>query len=180
MRFFPSLALLAVPGSPKHFLYPRRRRSHLYPGVSAAWGTTLGKQKPLCVLMAADSSRLEGLRVDELGFTLLHVRCGFLLLWHFNYTRLFLHEEKWTSFSLYPPIMISFQISAWVSVWAATRWREPCAGSLQMTLQELVGLLWEKKNLYSVICNKVHLFGFVFNYAYLMFEYVKYMPSSEF
>lgn len=40
--------------------------------------------------------------------------------------------------------------------------------------------LGKKKNLYSVICNKVHLFGFVFSYTYLMSEYVKYMPSSEF
>lgn len=131
MPFSPSLAWLDVPGSPKHFLYPRSRRSHLYPGVSAAWGMTLGKQRPLCVLTAADSSCLEGLWVDELGFTLLHFRCSFLLLWHFNYTCLFLHGERWTLFSLYPPIILSVQISAWVSVWAATRWREHCASSFR-------------------------------------------------
>lgn len=144
MLFFPSLAWLDVPGSPKHFLYPRSRRSHLYPGVSAAWGMTLGKQRPLCVLTAADSSCLEGLWVDELGFTLLHFRCSFLLLWHFNYTCLFLHGERWTLFSLYPPIILSVQISAWVSVWAATQWREHCVSSLQMTLQEHMVLLWKK------------------------------------
>lgn len=131
---FFSSGMTRCPRISQAFSLPRSRRSRLYPGVSTAWGTMLGKQKAaVCwlLLTVLVLRACEWMSCNSCYFT--------LDVAFYSFDILIIHvcsymENNWTLFSLYPSVIISFQISTWVSVWEATQWRMHCPSSLKMNI----------------------------------------------